>query len=65
MVSQELVKELQIIIKEDYGKELELDQVSLIANDLVGYFDLLAKIYHEIHSEKNNENYYYATKRKH
>lgn len=46
MVSQELLRELQILLCEDYGKELELNQVSLIARDLVEYFDLLAKIHH-------------------
>lgn len=49
-VSKELVLELQTIIREDYEKELDFRQVSLIANDLVGYFDLLAKINH-----RNNE----------
>ena len=46
-VSKELVLELQTIIREDYEKELDFQQVSLIANDLVGYFDLLAKMRHQ------------------
>ena len=46
-VSKELVLELQTIIREDYEKELDFQQVSLIANDLVGYFDLLAKMHHQ------------------
>ena len=45
-VSKELILELQQIIKEDYDKELSTAEVSQIANDLVGYFDLLAKMYH-------------------
>lgn len=45
-VSNELIVELQTIIKEDYDKELSTAEVSQIANDLVGYFDLLGKIYH-------------------
>ena len=45
-VSNKLILELQAIIREDYDKELSTSDVSLIANDLVGYFDLLAKMYH-------------------
>lgn len=56
MLSQELLLELQTIIKEDYSRELDLEQVSLIGRDLVGYFDLLARIYHEsIENENDNE----------
>ncbi len=46
-VSNELILELQTIIKEDYSKELSTAEVSQIANDLVGYFDLLGKMYHQ------------------
>jgi hypothetical protein len=46
MVSQERIQELQIILREDYGKDLDIKDVASIANDLVGYFNLLAKIYH-------------------
>ncbi len=46
-VSNELILELQTIIKEDYDKELSTVEVSQIANDLVGYFDLLGKMYHQ------------------
>ena len=44
MVSEKRILELQKIIKEDYGKEVSFPQTSEIANDLVGYFDVLAKI---------------------
>ncbi len=58
MVSQQLIEELKIIIKEDYGKDLEIKEVSQIANNLVGYFNLLAKIYHQMktHNNEDNEN---------
>lgn len=46
-VSSEFILELQTIIKEDYDKELSTAEVSQIANDLVCYFDLLGKIYHQ------------------
>lgn len=53
MVSQQLIEELQIIIKEDYGKNLDTKDTAKIANDMVGYFDLLAKIYNR--EKQNNE----------
>lgn len=46
MISQQLIKELQIILKEDCKKDLEIAEVSQFANNLAEYFDLLAKIYH-------------------
>jgi len=46
-VSNVLVLELQTNIREDYGRDLPMADVSLIANDLVGYFDLLAKLYRQ------------------
>ncbi len=46
-VSNDLILELQQIIKDEYGRETSLVEVSEIANGLVGYFDLLAKMYHE------------------
>lgn len=53
MVSQELIKELQIIIKEDYSRDLDMTDTAKIANDMVGYFDLLAKIHDR--EKQNNE----------
>lgn len=55
MVSQQLIEELKTIIKEDYGKDLEIKKVAQIANNLVGYFNLLAKIRHR---EEEPENKY-------
>jgi hypothetical protein len=49
-ISKEHILELQIIIKEAYGRDIDFSQASLIANDMVGYFDLLAKLNHQ-----NNE----------
>ncbi len=53
-VSKELVLELQTIIREDYEKELDFQQVSLIAKDLVGFFDTLAQIHHQDNDYENN-----------
>lgn len=44
MVSLELVEELRMIIKEDYKVELSLQDAYEVANTLVNFFDLLAKI---------------------
>ena len=46
-VSKESILELQTIIKEEYDKEVSFEEVSKIANGLVGYFDTLAKIHHK------------------
>lgn len=54
MVSQELIKELQIIIKEDCGRDLDMADTAKIANDMVGYFDLLAKIQDREKNDKQN-----------
>jgi hypothetical protein len=50
-VSKELVSELQTIIREEYAKEVSLEEASEIANGLVGYFDTLAKIQHQNESK--------------
>ena len=44
MVSQELLLELRMIIKEDYGVELPIQDVSLIGNSLVEVFETLAQM---------------------
>ena len=43
-VSEKRILELQQIIKEEYGRDVTFSEVSEIANGLVGYFDLLAKV---------------------
>ena len=54
-VSEVKILELQKIIKEDYGREVSLKEATEIANDLVGYFDTLGKIYHRMKTENSNE----------
>lgn len=44
MVSDKLIKELQEIIKNRYGRDLNFQEVSKIGNDLVEVFDVLAEI---------------------
>jgi len=39
----ETIEELRVILKEEFGKELEKSDVEKIAYSLIGYFDLLLK----------------------
>ena len=55
MISQNLLDELRIIIKEDYRKDLEMKEIAQIANNLVDYFNLLAKIYHQIKTQNDDD----------
>jgi hypothetical protein len=45
-LKKETIVELQTLLKEDYGKDIDLKEATEIANGLVQHFDLLAKIYH-------------------
>lgn len=44
MVSDRLVRKLQRILKEKYGKDLTYAETAHIANDLVDIFDTLTQI---------------------
>lgn len=44
MISKETIIEFQNALKEEYNKVVSFQDASLILNDLVAYFDLLAKI---------------------
>ena len=55
MVSPELVEELRLIIKQDYQVDLQPQEASDVANTLVSFFELLAKIDSESEGENNNE----------
>ena len=50
-LSQTHIEALRQIVKEDYGADLSLQEAAMIANDLVSYFDLLAKIHHRSRNE--------------
>ncbi len=45
-ISEATIKEMQKILKEDYGQNITQAEALEITRTLVGYFDLLAKIYH-------------------
>lgn len=51
MLGTESILELQKIIKEESGKEISFEEASQIAYDLVGGFDLLAKVNYRIESQ--------------
>ena len=51
MISEELVLELQKIIKEDYSRDITLKEAREIGENLAGYYDTLAKIYHKMKEE--------------
>ena len=53
MLSEATILELKEIIKQEYGRDLSLAEASDVANTLVGYFDLLAKLHHR---DQINEN---------
>lgn len=56
MLSEATIEELRKIIAEDYGRDLTLAQAEDVANALVRYFDLLAKIKHrEIQNVEENK----------
>ena len=52
-VSEKHVLELQRILKEKYGRDLSYADVSKMASDLVGYFDLLAKLKWEMDHDED------------
>lgn len=47
MASDELAQKLILVIKEDYGEDISLESAHAMLNDAVGYFDVLANIYHK------------------
>lgn len=44
-LSKATIQKLQQILKEEYKREIDFKETFDIAHTLVGYFDLLAKIY--------------------
>lgn len=49
----ELIEELRQIVKEDYGQDLDFKDAYNLANGLINYFDLLAKLHHRNHEDKH------------
>jgi hypothetical protein len=57
MLSYEKIAELRQILKDDYGRDVSQADASQIAHALIGYYDLLAKVYHREKIENNDNNY--------
>lgn len=55
-ISEATIKEMRQVLKEDYGKDITQAEASEITRTLVGYFDLLAKIYHREKIKNNSDN---------
>jgi hypothetical protein len=49
-LNEKTIQALQEILRDEYGREVSFAEAAEIASGLVGYFDLLARIYHR---EKN------------
>ncbi len=60
MLEREQILDLQKIIREDFDKDLPYEEVERIARDLVGGFDLLARISHEISQESKSKELVYG-----
>ena len=56
MVNKNRLEQLRVIVREEYGEELDDKQLFLFANGLVRYFDLITKLYHRLGENNNNEN---------
>lgn len=54
-LNEATIQELRQILKEDYGQEVNDKEAFEIATNLVGYFDLLAKIYHRIRTQNDDD----------
>jgi len=48
MIREETIVEFQNALKEEYGKDVSLKEAGEILLGMVGYFDTLAKIAHEM-----------------
>ena len=51
VLNKETIKEFKEAIEEEYGKNISFQEASRILNDLVAYFDMLAKINHNINMQ--------------
>jgi hypothetical protein len=50
-LSKGTIEALQEILRDEYGREVSFAEATEIAGGLVGYFDLLAKIYDRTKTE--------------
>ncbi len=50
MLSKVTITEFQTALKEEYGKDVTPEEAESILNGLVGYFDVLARLNHNVAS---------------
>jgi len=55
MVGQALLSEFDVIIREDYDIQLLHGELADVANTLVGFFELLAKVESQTQKEEKND----------
>lgn len=55
MISQELLTELKLILKEDFGLTLSMDEIKEIGTAYVDFFDLLMKLNHKPNLTEENK----------
>lgn len=55
MVSEELIGELKQIIYEDYKKKLSKQNTTKMAQNLVGFYELLLEVESKNHVERETE----------
>lgn len=55
MISKETIIEFQEALREEYNKEVSIPEASVMLNDLVSYFDLLAKINNSMQNDMGND----------
>jgi hypothetical protein len=51
MPSEDLIKEFQLAIQKDYGKDVMIEEAGSILRDLVQYFSTLEKVYNSMKRE--------------
>jgi len=55
MLSEATLNELKQIMHEEYARELSREEVAVLAQSLVGYYDLLANINSRFTAENNEQ----------
>ena len=48
MIKEETIKKFQKVVNESYERKITFEEAENILGGLVGYYDLLAKMYHQI-----------------
>lgn len=53
-ISENTISEFRQLLLEEYGRDVSLEKAREILSEVVGYFDLLAKINFRINQEPEN-----------